>query len=135
MTIDDIVDVASWNLLQNNMYMYAVPVLPTDAQIYYLALKGFSGTALNILSASAPNDYIEQSPCEILGATNYEDTGAAQNYMFYQFPSRNITVSDDPTADMFDKVRCNYIGVTQSAGQQVAFYQRGILCGGTEATP
>ncbi|XAO36698.1 hypothetical protein WP1_059 [Pseudomonas phage WP1] len=50
--------------------------------------------------------------------------------MDYQFPGRSITVSDDTVANTVDRSRGNDIGVTQASGQQLAFYQRGILCGG-----
>jgi hypothetical protein len=96
-------------------------------------VEGYSGCGLNILSTTAPNDYVEQCACEILGATNYNNVNAAQNYMFYQFPKRNVTVNDDNTANTVDSSRGNYIGSTQSAGQVLSFYQRGILCGGSQA--
>ncbi|ABL96842.1 hypothetical protein BcepF1.111 [Burkholderia phage BcepF1] len=130
LTNDQITAVASWNASQNNMYMYSVPTTIANIGTLYAAVKGFSGCALNITSDSLPVDYIEQSPCEILAATDYTRVNATQNYMYYQFPSRNITVSDDTTANLVDANRGNYIGQTQSAGQSLAFYQRGILCGG-----
>lgn len=129
-TTDDIAAVAAWNDTQNNQYLYSVAVKQADAGALYAAVKGYSGCALNLLSSTLTNDFIEQSPCEILAATNYSQTNATQNYMFYQFPSRNITVSDDATADSMDALRVNYIGVTQTNGQQLAFYQQGVLCGG-----
>lgn len=129
----DIQAVATWNDAQNNMYMYSVAVSAQNMGVLFPLVSGLSGLALNLISSTALNDYIEQSPCEILAATNFNDVNSAQNYMFYQFPTRNVTVSDDPTADSMDKLRANYIGVTQSAGQPLAFYQRGILCGGANA--
>jgi hypothetical protein len=129
----DIENIASWNDAQNNMYLYSVATPLANLQTLFALVSGYSGLALNVLSTTQPNDYVEQSPCEILGATNYGAPAASQNYMFYNFPSRNITVSDDDTANLVDASRGNYIGVTQSAGQQLAFYQRGVLCGGTTA--
>ncbi len=129
----DIEDVAAWNAAQNNMFIYSVATFLSNLSTLYALVKGHAGTALNVLSQTLPNDYIEQSPCEILAATNYDNTDATQNYMYYQFPGRNITISTDANADAADLVRGNYIGVTQSAGQNLAFYQRGVLCGGTTA--
>lgn len=131
LTNDQIAAVSRWNAAQNNSYLYSIPTLASNAGTLFGLIKGNSGSAISILSNVAANDFIEQSPCEILAATNYNDVGATQNYMFYQFAGRNITVSDDTTADTLDKVRANYIGVTQEAGQQLAFYQRGVLCGGS----
>lgn len=133
MTNDDIKAVAEWTDLQNNLFLYSLSTPLANLQTLFDLIKGYSGVAINILSTTQANDYIEQSPCEILAATDYDAPNSSQNYMFYQFPKRNITVSDDNTANTVDKARGNYIGVTQSAGQQIAFYQRGILCGGSQA--
>lgn len=129
----DIVAIATWNDSQNNMYIYSVATSAANMGTLYPLVQGLSGCALNLISSTALNDYIEQSPCEILAATNFNAANGTQNYMFYQFASRNITVSDDTTADTMDSLRANYIGVTQSAGQPLAFYQRGLLCGGATA--
>lgn len=127
----DIAKIAEWNDAQNNMYMYTFATPLWNVGAIYDLVKGFSGTAINIIGST--NDFIEQSPAEILAATNYNNVNSTQNYMYYSFPSRNITVSDDTTADTADANRANYIGVTQSAGQPLAFYQRGVLCGGPTA--
>lgn len=125
--------VAAWNAAQNNMFIYSAASFLSNMSALYALVKGYAGTALNVRSQTLPNDYVEQSPCEILAATNYANPNATQNYMYYQFPGRNITVNTDANADAADLVRANYIGVTQSAGQNLAFYQRGVLCGGTTA--
>lgn len=133
MTNQNIADVAAWNAAETDLFMYSVPTFFSNLSALYALVKGFAGTALNILSQTMPNDYIEQSPCEILAATNYDNANATQNFMYYQFPNRNITITTDANADVADLSRANYIGVTQSAGQQLAFYQRGVLCGGSTA--
>lgn len=132
LTNDQIKEVAEWNATQNNTYLYSVPTVLTNLATLFGLIKGFSGVGITVLSSTAPNDYAEQSPCEILAATNFNDFNSVNNYMFYQFAGRNIVVSDDPTANTADKSRGNYIGVTQMSGQQLAFYQRGILCGGPQ---
>ncbi len=125
--------IGAWNDAQNNMYLYSVPTPLSNLQTLYALVKGYSGLALNVISTTQPNDYIEQSPCEILAATNYNNPNATQNFMFYQFANRNTVVTDDNTANTADASRGNYIGATQSAGAVLAFYQRGILCGGSTA--
>lgn len=131
LTNAQIAAVGLWNKAQNNAYLFSTPVLLSNLAALYALVGGYSGVSLNVLSATAANDYVEQSPCEILASTNYNRSGANQNYMFYQFASRNTTVSDDTSANTADKYRGNYIGATQSAGQALAFYQRGVLCGGS----
>lgn len=131
LAVSDMTAVAQWNDDQNNQYIYSLAATQANAGAISAALIGFSGVAMNLLSSTQPNDFIEQSPCEILAATDYTQTNATQNYMFYQFPNRNVTVSDDTTADSMDALRFNYIGVTQVNGQQLAFYQQGVLGGGS----
>lgn len=126
----DIEAVSAWNDSQNNQYIYSIATPLSNLAALFALVKGNSGTALNLISTTQLNDFVEQCPCEILAATDYDRANASQNYMYYQFNNRNITVSDDATADTADLSRGNYIGVTQSAGQQLAFYQRGVLCGG-----
>lgn len=125
--------IAQWNDAQNNAYMYCATTSLANLAALYALVKGFSGCGLNILSTTLANDFVEQCEAEILAATDYTQPNATQNFMFYQFPNRNITVSDDTTANLADASRGNYIGVTQSAGQQLAFFQRGVLCGGSQA--
>lgn len=134
LTNQDIADIAAWNHSQNNMYMYSFATPISNAGTIKPLIIGFSGAALNIKSNVSPDDYVEQSPCEIMAATDYTAVNATQNYMYYQFGARNATVTDDQIADQMDALRANYIGVTQSAGAQLAFYQRGLLMGdGTAA--
>lgn len=72
----------------------------------------------------------EQIPMMILAATNYNSTvSAVQNYEFQQFAGVSASVSDDSTANAYDAIGINYYGVTQEAGQQIAFYQQGYLQG------
>jgi hypothetical protein len=125
----DFTAIATWNNAQNNQYVYSIPVTLANLQTLYTAINGQSGSCLNLLSSTLPNDYIEQSPCEIIAATNYSQPNASQNFMFYQFANRNVTVSDDTTANTVDSYRCNYIGQTQFEGTNLAFYQRGLLMG------
>jgi len=133
LTNPQITAIAAWTHAQNNNFMFLCPTPLSNLATLYALVKGYSGVGLNVASATAANDYVEQSGAEILAATDYNQPNASQNYMFYQFPNRNVTVSDDTTADLADLNRGNYIGVTQSAGQPLAFFQRGVLCGGGTA--
>lgn len=129
LTIEQQAAIAEWNHARNNQYVYSVAVPMSSLTALYDLVKGFSGTALNI-KPDTVDDFIEQSPCEIIATLNYNLPGAAQNFMFYRFPSRQVTVSDDAIANLADAQLANYIGLTQVNGQQLAFYQRGVLCGG-----
>jgi hypothetical protein len=72
----------------------------------------------------------EQIPMIILATTDYfSSTSAVQNYEFQQFSGVSASVSDDATANAYDAISLNYYGVTQQAGQLIAFYQQGYLQG------
>ncbi|ATW57890.1 hypothetical protein CNR33_00044 [Pseudomonas phage tabernarius] len=141
LTNAQIAAVASWNDEQNNQFLYSVSTTAANLALLFNGdgtdtnpkVSGYSGLSLNVRSSSAPNDYIEQSPCEIFAATDYSQPNANQNFMFYQFPNRTVVASDDTVADTLDSLRGNYIGATQSAGVPLSFYQRGVLCGGSTA--
>lgn len=68
----------------------------------------------------------EMIPMIILAATDYTAYKGTQNYMFQQFDVP-ATVTSATDADTYDAANTNYMGQTQSAGQTVAFFQRGIM--------
>lgn len=128
---NEIVDVAAWNAAQNVEYMYCVATTEANARILAPLLVGFSGTALTLTNGDVGDarDWSENCPMEILAATDYQRPAASQNYMYYQFGTRPQTVDDNPTANVMDKLRVNYIGRTQVNGKPTSFYQRGVLMG------
>lgn len=73
--------------------------------------------------------YPEQFPMMIEAATNYQNKNSVQNYEFQQVAGLTASVTDDATAITYDNLSINYYGVTQTAGQQLAFYQQGFLQG------
>ncbi len=127
----DIASISLWIASQNNNYVYSFATLASNLQTIFPLIKANSGTAIHVLSATQPNDYIEQDPACIAAATDYTAANSTQNFMFNQFPSQNITANDDATANLYDANRANYIGQTQVDGGDLSFYQRGVLCGGT----
>lgn len=129
---DDIVAVAQWTDAQNNTYMYCVPTTILDAPVLYPLIKGYSGVAMTIALQDG-QDFAEFCPMEILASTDYTRANASTNYMYYSFDNRTATVTDTPTSDAMDAVRANYVGQVMQAGQKLAFYQRGVLMGGSRA--
>lgn len=112
----------------NVKYIYCVAALKATAAATASALSSFGGTALTLLS-SAPGDFAEMIPMTILAATDYGKRNGAQSYMYKQFSGLTASVTTDADADTFDAIRVNYYGQTQTAGQLIAFYQRGTLMG------
>lgn len=133
LTNDEIVSLAAWNHAQNVMYLYSLSTVQNNAAALYALLQGYSGCALNVSADAVDSTFIDQAPCEILASIDYDTVNATQNFMFYQFASRAVAVTSNTVADAMDAVRANYIGQTQTAGQKLAFYQRGILMGGSTA--
>lgn len=129
----EINEISEWNHTQNNKFMYCVGSVLSGVASLFAANKGNSGTALTVLPAATGSDHAETCPAEILAATNYERAAASQNFMFYQFDNRLPTVTDDEAADTVDALRANYIGRTQTGGQKLSFFQRGVLMGGPTA--
>ena len=123
---EEIENVAEWNNTQNVSYMYSVAVNNTDYAEIQSLVDGMDGTCLTL---GAGNEYM---PMTVLAATDYTRANATQNFMFQQFPGATPTVTTDQMADTMDALKINYYGATQSAGVQLAFYQRGVLQGATE---
>lgn len=125
-------EAAKWTDLQNNMFMYCVPVLDVDTADYYALLKDYGGTAMTLKTVT--DEYPEMVPMIILAATDYTARSAVQNYMFQIFPL-TPAVSTTQQSNALDLLRINYYGRTQTAGQYLDFYQRGVLTGlNTDAT-
>lgn len=119
-------EVAQWNNTQNVLFMYCVPVSANDAADYYDMLKGYQGVGVTL--SETADEFPEMVPMMILAATDYNRRNSTQNYMFQQF---NLTPSVTRTVDanVYDPLRVNYYGRTQTAGQYIDFYQRGVLMG------
>lgn len=134
LSLDDVVELATLNAARNVTYQFMVPVVPADAVSWAAALIGFAGTALT-LSPTLPGrvEYPEMIPMVQLAATDYTKRNAVVNYMFKQFGGITPSVQDDATSDAMDALRVNYYGRTQTAGQTLDFYQRGLLMGGASA--
>lgn len=126
LTLDQVTDAAEWNLAQNVTYLYSVAVSVANATAWSTALASIGGTTMTLDPLST--EYPEQAPMMILAATNYERVNSTQNYMFQQF---NLTPSVTNTTDSnsYDSIRVNYYGQTQTAGQLLSFYQRGVMFG------
>lgn len=127
LTIEQIVLAASWNKDENVKYQYMVPVITANKDDYYTQLVSYGGTGVTLSEISA--EYPEMVPMMILAATDYLAPNSVQNYMFQQVAGLTQSVSTDAIADAMDLKRVNYYGRTQTAGQFVDFYQRGVLMG------
>ena len=129
--LNQVVESANWCASQNVLYQFMVAVSASDRATWSDALDGLAGTAMTL---RGPNgQYHEMVPMIILAATDYTARNSVQNYMFQQFPTLSPTVSTTADANIYDPLRINYYGRTQTAGQYLDFYQRGVLGGGATA--
>ena len=128
LTLDQVVEAATWNYAKNNMYLYSVGVIAGDASTWSAALANIGGVGLTLSPPLSPLQYPEMAPMMIEAATNYDAINAVQNYMFQVF---NLTpsVTSDSDANAYDALGINYYGQTQTAGAQIDFYQRGVMQG------
>lgn len=126
LTEDDIVEAAEWNNAQNIMFLYSVPCTADNAASLAAALEDIGGVSLTLSPLAA--EYPEQVPMMILAATDYASINSTQNYM-YQIFDLTSSVTSDADADIYDALNVNYYGQTQTAGQIIEFYQRGVMQG------
>jgi hypothetical protein len=103
-----------------------------DAMQAYTDNGALGGVGVTLDSPVA-DEYPELLPAAILAATDYSRR-STQNYM-YQQAALTPSVTTASESDALDLSRCNYYGQTQTGGQRINFYQRGVLMGGaTDAT-
>jgi len=126
-TIDSKLEVAQWAKLQNNRYLYLTSTSYDDAQAHYDALNIYGGADV-ILASSVANEYHEMMPACIAASTDYSKANSVKNYM-YQQASLTPSVTETAQSNFLDGLRINYYGQTQTAGQNISFYQRGNLMG------
>lgn len=128
LTTDEIVSAAEWNdsLPSNVQFLYSVRCTSGNAAALSSALRAIGGSTLTL--APLADEYPEMAPMMILSATNYASRNAVQNFMFQQF-ALTPSVTTDADANTYDALLVNYYGQTQSAGQDISFYQRGVMFG------
>lgn len=128
----DIVDAATWNDAENVLYLYTVGVTTANASTLQPLLASIGGVALTL--SNIATQYPEQAPMMIEAATNYTAVNSVQNYMYQQFSLLTPSVTSTTQSTAWDAIYINYYGATQTAGQQISFYQRGFLQGASVAT-
>lgn len=132
--LTDVIALAETNATYNVFFQYHVSVSAENALAWSAALLGIEGVALTLESPATAltTEYPEMCEPIILAATDYSKRNAVMAAMYKVF---NLTpsVTDTTLSNTYDAARVNYYGITQNAGQNIAFYQRGKLMGGTTA--
>lgn len=107
------------------MGLFRVPDIATG-QGWFAMWAGIGGSGLVL--APLATQYPDVMVMAVLAATDYNRRNSVQNYM-YQIFNLTPSVQSDEDADFADAARINYYGLTQKAGQPIAFFQRGVLLG------
>lgn len=126
LTDAEILEAATVNDTFNVEFMYCTGVTSTNAEAVSASVLAVSGVAMTLLGVAG--EFPEMGPMAVLAATDYDARASVQNYMFQQF-NLTPTVLTNADANRFDPLRVNYYGQTQSAGNTLNFYQRGVLTG------
>ena len=129
LTLTELVSAANWNnsLNPNIQFLFSVQVSSANASAWASAFSAIGGVTLTLASPVSV-EYPEMAPMMIEAATDYTARNSVENYMFQQF---NLTpsVTTDAAANIYDPLLINYYGLTETAGQNIAFYQRGFMYG------
>ena len=128
LTTENITEAATWANAQNVRYVFSQAVTSSNYSTIQAAVAGMDGVCLT-LSQGQSIDNAQFMPMAIGAAIDYTRSNASTNFMYHQFGSETPTVTTDAQADTYDAVKVNYLGATQQAGNQIAFYQRGTLQG------
>jgi hypothetical protein len=127
LAIADWTAIAQANAALNVKFLATIPVPDVATGLTWsAALLNIQGAALTL--SPLPAEYPEVLPMMIMAATDYNKRNSVQNYMFQQ-SVLTPSVVDNAVADQCDNARINYYGRTQTAGQNIDFYQRGTMCG------
>ena len=111
-------------------FMMIVPVTTANASTIETATAEIDGISLELCGDTEDTGKFNfVIPMAITASTDYNRINGTQNYMYNQFDGAVVMVDDDTIADTYDNLKVNYYGRTQSAGQKLAFYQRGVLQG------
>ena len=126
LTSDQVAEVATWTNAQNVAFLYSQHCTSSNYSDFQSACNGKNGACLTL---GVSDDNAQFMPMAIGACINYSRPAAATNFMFNQFNAEIPTVTDDADADRYDAKKINYLGATQQAGKNIAFYQRGVLQG------
>jgi len=132
LSLDKLLPLAEANAAKNVAYTLLAGCKASEAESWSAALLSVASIGLTLV-ADTNTEFDEQIPGALMAATNYDSRNGVINYMYRQVPNVTPKVTTTPLSDTYDKLRVNYYGRTQTAGQQIDFYQRGVLMGASTA--
>lgn len=122
--------VAQWNQTKNYKYLFVISRNADTILDAATELKGFVGT--HLVRCWTNTDYAEFMSMAIFASTDYSRANSTKCFMYQMFDTEEATVTTDSMANSYDAKYINYLGVTQSAGQLIQFYQDGFNMDGVD---
>lgn len=122
----DIVELAEWTSAQNVKYMFSLGVNPTNAETIQGLVSSYDGVALTL---DIYDEMAEFMPMSRIASIDYTKPNAAISMFYQQFNGVKASVNKTSVAQDYDALRVNYYGATSQAGEDVLFYQNGVLQG------
>lgn len=132
--LDELVVLAEDNAAKNVMFMLLAGVTLPKAQEYYERLKTIGSVGVTLVDKNN-TEFDEQIPAAIMAATRYTNRNSTVNYMFKSVSGVTPKVTTTVESNRLDNIRINHYGRTQTGGQNLEFYQRGILMGDASSLP
>lgn len=128
LSIDEQVSIAMANAAKNVQFEFVLPVTIASYEAASAALMSIASCSL-VLVADTNTEFDELIPGAIKAATDYTRRQSVVSYMYRDMPGISAKVFKTEVSNMLDRARVNYYGQTQTAGQLIAFYQRGVMMG------
>lgn len=122
----DIVELAEWTSAQNVKYLFSLGVNPTNAETIANLVSNYDGVALTL---DIYDEMAEFMPMSRIASIDYTKPNAAISMFYQQFNGVKASVNKTSVAQDYDALRVNYYGATSQAGEDVLFYQNGVLQG------
>ena len=122
----DITAIAEWTSNQNVKYMFSIGVDSTNAETVQELVSTYDGVALTL---DIYNEMGEFMPMSRIASIDYTKANAAISMFYQQFTGVEPSVNKTSVAKAYDALRVNYYGATSQGGQEVSFYQNGLLQG------
>lgn len=122
----DIEGLAEWTSAQNVKYLFSLGVNPTNVETIQSLVSSYDGVALTL---DIYDEMAEFMPMSRIASIDYTKPNAAISMFYQQFNGVKASVNKTSVAQDYDSIRVNYYGATSQAGEDVLFYQNGVLQG------
>ena len=126
LTYGDLQALAQWTSAQNVKYMFSVQATASNVRNIVSMVEGNNGVAVTLDQYNADGAFM---PMSRIASIDYNKPNAAISMFYQQFEGVSPSVADTKVATTLDGLKVNYYGQTSQAGQNVSFYQNGVLQG------